>query len=100
MKFTTLFLIFTAGILSGCSTTANNTTNANMRGTNTNTGYVTNSDTNVKPTMPPNPTNITPGNLPSLSNSGNTNSYKTNNTNARSNTNPARNTNMAKNANH
>lgn len=49
--------------MAGCSTTANNSAgnNANLRGTNTNTGYTTNSETNVKPTMPANATVIAPG---------------------------------------
>ena len=64
MKLTALFL-FALLALAGCSTTSNN---ANMRGANTNTGYVTNSETNAKPAMPANVTNVSP---PSMSNNAN-----------------------------
>jgi len=87
MKFLSLTLILATAALAGCSTTANNganTGNANLRGQNTNTGYMTNADSNVKPTVPANVTNITPGNLT------NTN---TANTNANANANKPRNTN-------
>lgn len=63
MKTLTLLLVIAGGALSGCSTTANNSTsanNANLRGTNTNTGYTTNSDTNAKPAVPVNPTVVGP----------------------------------------
>jgi len=82
MKFVSVLLLTGIAALAGCSTTANNgtsnATNANMRGTNTNTAYVTNSDTNVKPTMPANVTNISPGggtstNTGSVSNARNSN---------------------------
>jgi ABC-type Fe3+-hydroxamate transport system substrate-binding protein len=70
MKYFSILLIVAAAILSACGSAANNTGlvnntsgNANLRGTNTNTGYVTNTDSNVKPTVPPNATNITPGNV-------------------------------------
>lgn len=76
MKLTAL-LLFTVIALAGCSTTSNN---ANMRGANTNTGYVTNSETNAKPTMPSNVTNVSP---PSITGNGNTarNVNSTGNTN-------------------
>ena len=80
-----LTLTITAALL-GCSTTANNApggNNANIRGTNTNTGYVTNSESNVKPTIPANSTNITPGNMTGTGN----NSTAHTNSNANSNMN-------------
>jgi len=58
----TLFVAL--GVAAACSSTATN--NANIKGTNTNTGYVTNSETNAKPTIPANSTNIQP---PSIGNS-------------------------------
>lgn len=58
MRYLSVPLLLTAAAFAGCSTTGNN---ANMRGTNTNTGYTTNSETNVKPVMPANVTNISPG---------------------------------------
>lgn len=85
MKFLSLLVLVGAAALAGCSTTGNNANgsgNANLRGTNTNTGYVTNADSNVKPTVPPNATNITPGNLTT----GNTT-----NTNSNANRTPAKN---------
>ncbi len=62
MKILSLSLVVAAGAFAGCSSTANNTTanNANLRGTNTNTGYATNSNTTVKPTVPANPTVVGP----------------------------------------
>lgn len=81
MKFFSILLILAAAILSGCGMAANN---ANLRGTNTNTGYLTNSDTNVKPTVPPNATNLTPGNM---TGNGNANSNMRSNSNMNSNTN-------------
>lgn len=71
-----LIILLGLAILTGCSTTSTN--NANMRGANTNTGYTTNSETNARPTIPPNATNLTPGNLTTGNNS---------NSNANSNTN-------------
>ncbi len=61
MKILSLSLVVAAGAFAGCSATANNTTanNANLRGTNTNTGYV-NSNTNPKPSVPLNPTVVGP----------------------------------------
>lgn len=63
MKILSIALFTAAAASAGCGTVANNSTytsNANLRGTNTNTGYVTNSDATVKPTVPPNATNLTP----------------------------------------
>lgn len=86
MKFTAILSLTVVAAMAGCSTTANNSTNvtnANMRGTNTNTGYVSNSDTNVKPTMPANVTNISPPALSTNANRGNSNTNSRNtNTNA------------------
>jgi hypothetical protein len=87
MKFLSLLVLAGAAALSGCSTTGNNANgngNANLRGTNTNTAYVTNSDSNVKPTVPANATNITPGNLT-------TGNATSSNTNSNANRTPARN---------
>lgn len=75
MKFLSSILTITLVALAGCSTTSNNgvnTGNANLRGQNTNTGYMTNANSNVKPTIPANVTNITPGNMTN-SNNANTN---------------------------
>ena len=69
--------VLVAGIAAGCSSTATN--NANIRGTNTNTGYVTNSETNAKPTIPANTTNIEP---PSVGNSNSGNSNHNSNMNS------------------
>lgn len=71
MKFVITFAALFTLALTGCGGAANTTNsvvsnagnNANLRGTNTNTGYVTNSDTNAKPTVPPDATNLTPGNV-------------------------------------
>ncbi len=64
MKLLSATLLLAAAAFAGCSTTAGNNgvngNNANLRGTNTNTGYVTNSESNVKPTVPANVTNIEP----------------------------------------
>ena len=68
MKRTCTF-IFLAGLgaaaaACGGVTNSNVTTNAaNMRGTNTNTGYLTNANTSVPPPMPANVTNISPPNM-------------------------------------
>ena len=78
MKPITLFLLLAIAGVSACSTTSNN---ANMRGANTNTGYTTSSETNAKPAMPANATNISP---PSVTNANNSNSA---NRNANANTN-------------
>lgn len=79
MKHISILFLFTASALAGCSTVANNTTNnANLRGANTNTGYVINAETNVKPTVPPNATNLTPGNMTN----GNSNMNSNKNANA------------------
>ena len=89
MKFLSVFFLIGSAALAGCSTAANNGTTANIRGTNTNTGYVTNSETNVKPAMPVNATNISPpsmnkvmGNTSTNHNSA-TSSTKTNMANTR-----------------
>jgi len=57
MRYLAVVLFVTIASLAGCSTTSNN---ANMRGANTNTGYTTNSETNAKPAVPANPTNLSP----------------------------------------
>ncbi len=91
MKFLSVTMILAAAALAGCSTTANNganTGNANLRGQNTNTAYISNADSNVKPPMPTNVTNITPGNMTN-GNTANTNA----NANANANANKPRNTN-------
>lgn len=57
----------------GSSNNASVTNNAaNMRGTNTNTGYVTNINSNVPPPMPTNVTNISPPNINMRSSNSNT----------------------------
>ena len=88
MKYLSATLLLVAAALAGCSTTAGNNgvngTNANLRGTNTNTGYVTNSESNVKPTMPANATNIEPPSMNSHANRG-TNSNANPRSNANSN---------------
>jgi len=89
MKIMSAFLLLAITAIAGCSTAANNGNNANIRGTNTNTGYVTNSETNVKPAMPTNATNISP---PSM-NTGNGNH------NGNGNMNGNRNSNMNSNSN-
>jgi hypothetical protein len=61
MKILTLTALLAVGALAGCSTTTSNNTNA--RGANTNTGYLTNSETNSKPAVTSNVTNVSPGNL-------------------------------------
>lgn len=73
MKFTSILLLIGSTAFVGCSTAANNGNNANMRGTNTNTGYVTNSETNAKPTMPANVTNISPPSMNAVTGNGNSN---------------------------
>ncbi len=82
MKLLSIFLLVAAAALAGCSTTANNGTanNANIRGTNTNTGYMTNSETNAKPTIPANATNISPPSLNSNSNANSNSKANTTNT--------------------
>ena len=78
-KFWMGTLFVALGLATACGSTATN--NANIKGTNTNTGYVTNSETNAKPTIPANSTNIEP---PSV---GNSNSNRVNsNSNMNSNT--------------
>jgi len=77
MKVLSLAALLGIAALTGCSTTSTN--NANMRGTNTNTGYTTNSETNAKPTMPANMTNISP---PSVGNSTNMNTRSNGNMNS------------------
>ena len=85
MKLLSFTLILAAGMLAGCGSVANNTAtnNANLRGTNTNTGYVTNADAVAKPTVPPNATNLTPGNM--TSGNGNSNANMRSNSNSNSN---------------
>ena len=73
MKFMSVFLLVASAALAGCSTVANNGTNANIRGTNTNTGYVTNSETNVKPAMPVHATNISSPSMNTVTGNKNTN---------------------------
>ena len=68
MRYLSVLLLVAVAGLAGCSTTSNN---ANLRGANTNTGYAANSNTNAKPAMPANATNISPGN-------GNSNGYVVN----------------------
>ena len=71
MKFLSILLIGGAAALAGCSTTGNTAGgngNANLRGTNTNTGYV-NSDAVPKPTVPVNPTVVGPAS-PATQNGG------------------------------
>ena len=82
MKLLSLTVLLSIVAVAACSTTSNN---ANLRGANTNTGYVTNSDTNAKPTMPANTTNISP---PSVGNANNTNSSSNSNSNANANRRP------------
>jgi len=84
MKYLSVFFLIGIAALAGCSTAANNGNNANMRGTNTNTGYVTSSETNVKPVMPANVTNISP---PSVTSNTNSNSNHNTNHNSAVNTN-------------
>lgn len=90
MKIASILLLTGIAALAGCSTTANNgNSNANMRGTNTNTGYVTNSDTNVKPAMPTNVTNISPpGGSTTNANTSNANVVRNSNTNTNANRKP------------
>lgn len=84
MKLLSVFFLVVAATLAGCSTTANNATPpANMRGANTNTGYVTNTNTNVAPAMPANVVNISP---PSM-NSGTANSNSNRNAGVNTNSN-------------
>lgn len=68
MKYLTTVLLATVAATASCSTIANNGNNANLRGQNTNTGYAANSETNAKPAMPVNATNLTPGNMSSTPN--------------------------------
>ena len=87
MKIFTLATLLAVSALAGCSTTSNN---ANLRGANTNTGYVTNSETNAKPTIPADVTNMSPGNMTnsnSMSNATNGNSMMNRNANSMMNRN-------------
>jgi hypothetical protein len=90
MKFLSALFLLSAAAFTGCSSTAgNNGVNgnaANMRGTNTNTGYVSNADSNAKPTVPANATNITPPNVNSVMGNGSAN-HASNNANTHSNSN-------------
>lgn len=85
MKVLSLVALLGIAALAGCSTTSTN--NANMRGANTNTGYTTNSETNARPTMPANVTNISP---PSMGNTTNTNTRSNGSMNANMNSNTRR----------
>jgi hypothetical protein len=73
-----LLLAFAVAIFAAaCGSVATNTgNNSNLRGQNTNTGYVTNTDANVKPTVPANAANLTPGNL--TNGNSNSNANRTN----------------------
>ena len=75
MKYLSIAILAAIATTAGCSTVANNGNNANIRGTNTNTGYMTNSETNAKPPMPVNATNVTPGNvsMPTMNTNSNAN---------------------------
>lgn len=82
MKYLSALLLFAIAGLTGCDNTAGNGVNgnnANLRGANTNTGYVTNSDTNAKPAMPANATNISPPSMNSVT--GNSNAMSNANSN-------------------
>jgi hypothetical protein len=68
-------LIIAVAALAGCSTTSNN---ANMPGANTNTGYTANSQTNAKPAMPANVTNVSPPTGNSAPANRNSNGYAPN----------------------
>ena len=81
-KFWIISLLAVSAAAAGCSSTATN--NANIRGTNTNTGYLTNSETNAKPTIPANTTNIEP---PSMGNSNANHVSNANHSNSNMNTN-------------
>ena len=83
MKILSVLTLAGAVALAGCGGTSNSlvnntANNANLRGTNTNTGYVTNTNDTVKPTVPANATNITPGNLTTNSNTHSNSNSKTN----------------------
>jgi len=81
MKVLSVFLFIGSAILAGCGSGANNanTSNvANMRGANTNTGYVTNSETNARPAMPVNATNISPPSMNGVTGNSNTNHNSSN----------------------
>ncbi len=81
-----LFLLLVgSAALGACSTAANNSNTANMRGTNTNTGYITNSDTSVKPAMPANATNISPPSMNKIMGNTNTNPKPILNSNLKAN---------------
>jgi len=60
MKLLTLSTVLAVCALAGCSTTSNT---SNARGANTNTGYLTNAETNSKPAVTSNVTNVSPGNV-------------------------------------
>ena len=86
-KTSAALLLAAAATLAGCggttntnnsSTVGNAGNNANLKGANTNTGYVTNTETNAKPTIPANATNIQP---PSMGNSNNSNRNSNSNSN-------------------
>lgn len=82
MKKISAILLLAGLSAAGCSSTATN--NANIKGTNTNTGYVTNSETNAKPTIPANATNIEP---PSVVGNSNGNGDHNSNMNSNGNSN-------------
>ena len=86
-KTSAALLLAAAATLGACGGAANNSNsitignagnNANLKGANTNTGYVTNTETNAKPTIPANATNIQP---PSMGNSNNSNHNSNSNAN-------------------
>lgn len=86
MKFLSVFFLIGCSIFAGCSTAANNGNLANMRGANNNTGYVTNSETNARPTMPQNATNISPPSMNTITGNTNSNHNSAVNSNSKSNT--------------
>jgi hypothetical protein len=73
-KISAILLFAAATALAGCGSAANNSnlSNANLKGTNTNTGYVVNSETNAKPTIPANSTNIEPPSMSNMNHNTNT----------------------------
>lgn len=74
MKYLSAVLLTAVAATAGCSSVSNtNTNNANLRGQNTNTGYVQNTNTTAKPTIPADATNLQPGNLPLPATNTNTN---------------------------
>ena len=92
MKVLSVLILIGSAFLAGCGSEANNANNsssgaaANMRGANTNTGYVTNSDTNARPAMPVNATNISPPSMNTTNHNANGNRNMNTNSNSRANT--------------